>query len=342
MALRGLLVSLLGTLVVVCSGCGGRGGDGNSASMPAAQRTPEMQIVAMASQPVMGRGATGTWDSVDVLNPSVIQFQGKLLDYYSGYDGAVWRTGLATSTDNGLTWTKTPSPVLDLGQWDTKYIAANGAGIVVNGQMYHYFHGEGSDGHQKIGLATSADGQSFTMRPDPVLSVGQPGAWDDLHVADPYVIRVGSQYWMYYLAVSHDYRFNMGRATSSDGLTWQKEASPIFGAGAKGDFDEDGVGEAAVVYQAPYYYMIYVGADAANRRSLGWASSTDGKTWTKRGQLIPDSMRQPWDSQVICDPTILPTGTADGTYYVWFGGGDVPNSAQNIHGQIGRTTVKLN
>ena len=34
------------------------------------------------------------WDSVDVLNPSVVEFNGELYNYYSGWDGQVWRTGM--------------------------------------------------------------------------------------------------------------------------------------------------------------------------------------------------------------------------------------------------------
>ena len=37
------------------------------------------------------------WDSEDVLNPSVVEYQGTFFNYYSGRNGNVWRTGLAVS-----------------------------------------------------------------------------------------------------------------------------------------------------------------------------------------------------------------------------------------------------
>ena len=56
--------------------------------------------------PIVTRGAAGSWDSVDALNPSIVVLQrGKLLNVYSGYDGKTWHTGIAESSDS-ITWTK--------------------------------------------------------------------------------------------------------------------------------------------------------------------------------------------------------------------------------------------
>jgi hypothetical protein len=41
---------------------------------------------------------------------------------------------------------------------------------------------------------------------------------------------------------------------------------------------------------------------------------------------------QPWDSKVVCDPTVE---VAAGVIRVWFGGGDVASPDENLHGQIG-------
>src|SRR5260370_1533543 len=44
-------------------------------------------------------------DSSDVLNPSVVRFQGAYWNFYSEFDGRTWHTAAATSPD-GLAWTK--------------------------------------------------------------------------------------------------------------------------------------------------------------------------------------------------------------------------------------------
>lgn len=221
-------------LLFVLAGCG-----------KLSSNAPSIDVVSIDPAPVTGRGPVGSWDSSDVLNPSVVEFGGKLVDYYSGYDGTIWRTGYASSNDNGLTWSKRSKPVLDLGEWDTKYIAANGSAITVGGKVYYYFHGKSSDDHHQIGLAISSDSTTFNMLPKPVVTNGPAGAWDDLLVADPFVVQVGSQYWIYYMAASHDFKFNMGRAVSSDGLTFIKDKEPFLGSGKPGDFDEDGAGSPA-------------------------------------------------------------------------------------------------
>jgi len=325
-------------------GCGGSSG-ANPAPVARSNLTPTaaLSITAFESSPVLSRGVAGAWDSFDVLNPSVIQWNGALYNYYSGYDGSVWRTGLAVSNDGGLTWRKNSKPVLDLGGWDSQYIAANGSAIVFNGKVYYYYHGVDSKGLSKIGLATSTDGVTFTALPDPVLDVGASGSWDDTAVADPYVVQFDNTLYMYFLGMNNAYKQLLGVATSTDGIIWTKQPAPLLPPGDPNDFDAHGQGEPAVVYQAPLYYMLYTGRAADEVRDLGWAISKDRINWTKQSQgIVPPLLRQAWDSKVICDPTILPTGNDDGTFYVWFGGGDKPEPAQGLDGQIGRYTMKLN
>ncbi len=55
--------------------------------------------------PVLGPGEPGAWDSVDVLNPSLVRQNGSWLNFYSGFDGTSWHTGLAVSED-GKNWEK--------------------------------------------------------------------------------------------------------------------------------------------------------------------------------------------------------------------------------------------
>jgi len=90
-------------------------------------------------EPVLTRGEPGAWDAVDALNPSVVRHDGLLHNFYSGFDGRTWHTGLATSTD-GLRWEKhgkvlSPDP----HTWEGDYIAANGSALVVNDQFLYWY-----------------------------------------------------------------------------------------------------------------------------------------------------------------------------------------------------------
>jgi len=324
--------------------CGG-GGDGATqaaVTQKSSEPQPSLKVVAVEPNPVLQRGAPGSFDSDDVLNPDVVKFNGQLFNFYSGWDGSVWRNGVATSSD-GLTWTK-GAPVLapNTGGWSTQYIAANSGSVVFNGKILTYFHGQ-TPNSIAIGLAESADGSTFTQHPTPVIE-GVAGQFDAGAAADPYVIQVGSQLFMYYLGDDGKGKQTIGLARSSDGVNWTRDGASLMPLGGPGSFDERAHGEPAVTYAAPFYYMVFVGMDAQQNRSLGWASSLDGVHWTKQSTapLFTDAMKQPWFSKLMCDPTILPTGKDDGTFYVWFGGGDVVAGSENLHGQIGRFTIKLN
>lgn len=298
----------------------------------------------MHQGPVLARGAAGTWDDVDLLNPSVVKFKGKLFNYYSAYDGALWRTGVATS-DDGITWTKYENnPVLEPSTdgWDTQYIAANGSALLWRDKIFYFFHGMNDQGKHAIGLATSEDGFNFTKEPYPVLEPGLPGAWDSMGVADPYVVRDGDGLSLYFLGQNEQSTQRIGIAQSSDGRTWAKHiANPILDAGAAGTFDENGIGEPSIAYHAPYYYLIYTGRDADENRNIGYALSSDGVHFRKISTdgLLNATQRGEWASHVVCDTTLLPRG--DGTFDVWFGGGDMPEPAENLHGQVGYLRLNL-
>ncbi|WP_322924136.1 hypothetical protein [Paenibacillus campi] len=296
------------------------------------------------AQPVLQRGAKGTWDSVDVLNPSVFKKDGIFYNYYSGYDGKVWRTGLATSAD-GINWTKYKgNPVLDLNKngWDSTYIAANGSAFEFNGKIYYWYQGN-QDGKAAIGLAISDDGHTFTKQNAPVLEVGSEHTWDSDGVADPYVIKHGDYLYLYYLGMNEMKVQRLGVARSKDGIHWDKLSSnPILDVGAAGTFDENGLGEPSVVYYAPYFYMIYTGRNASETRDVGLAISSDGINWRKMDTagLFPNRAPGSWDQYVICDTTLW-LDSPTNKLYAWYGGGNKQEPAQNLNGNIGLFTVNI-
>ena len=85
----------------------------------------------------------------------------------------------------------------------------------------------------------------------------------------------------------------IGRATSSDGLTWTKRTDPVLGLGTAGSFDDDQVAEPRVFAVAGGYRMYYTGRQAGTTtNALGMATSADGITWTRASQNpILDSSR---------------------------------------------------
>jgi predicted GH43/DUF377 family glycosyl hydrolase len=277
--------------------------------------------------PVFGRGET--WDSGDVLNPSVVRAGSGLLNFYSGFDGKTWRTGIARS-DDGIRWTGrglllSPDP----HTWEGSYIAANGA-AVADGSRIGYWYQAGRRGLPSIGLARVENGRAVKERA-PVLDPGPYMSWDERGAADPDVLRIGPDFYMYYLGQDRARRQRLGVARSADGIHWQKlRSNPILEAGGAGSFDENGLGEPAVWQARGFYWMLYTGRNAAENRRLGLARSVDGVHWQKLPGVFAGT--EAWDSKVMCDPSVLADGD---TVRVWFGGGDVASPDENLHGQIG-------
>jgi hypothetical protein len=121
----------------------------------------------------------------------------------------------------------------------------------------------------RIGHAWSLDGRQWTRLPSPVLDLGTPGAFDDLWVAVPAVIRHGGLYEMWYSAVSAvDLAANdtidtlrIGYATSADGINWDKYAgNPVlstFSPPYRPAVDSAGPWAPDVVYDGTRYHMWY-------------------------------------------------------------------------------------
>ena len=294
------------------------------------------------TQPVL-YAEQNTWECVDVLNPSVIRWNDAYYNYYSGFDGITWRTGLAMSED-GVHWVQSEeNPILDVREdgWDASYIAANGSAILYNDKVYYYYQGleQGSDS-SAIGLAISSDGVHFEQRETLPVFKGMED-WECAGVADPYVISFRGRLYMYYLGMDAMGIQRIGVACSDDGVNWTAyKNNPIMDIGIRGAFDEKGLGEPSVIYKAPYFYMLYTGRNAAEQRNIGMAVSLDGVAWVKlHDEGIADLSKNTWNNQVICDTTLLEKENGD--FWVWYGGGNVPSPAENLNGMIGCLTMRL-
>lgn len=257
-------------------------------------------------EPVLTRGPAGSWDSGDVLNPSVVRDGEIYRNFYSGYDGKTWRTGEAVSED-GILWRKK----------GLRSSAANGSAVMFRGRLCYY--------------GQAGEPVRIELDSKPVLEPGPYGSWDERGVADPYVMEAGGKLYLYYLGMDRARRQRIGVAMSTDGVHWVKlRANPIVELGGYGAFDENGLGEPAVWAANGFYWMLYTGRSRTERRKLALARSTDGVRWEKLPGTIAGE--QPWDQEVICDPTVIVEG---GRIRVWFGGGDRASPDQNLNGQIG-------
>lgn len=76
-----------------------------------------------------------------------------------------------------------------------------------------------SDSSPKLFTADGVEWQKY--QGNPVLSVGDPGTWDDATVYHPKIAFDGRKYFMWYAGSDGNY-VKGGLGTSEDGIVWEK------------------------------------------------------------------------------------------------------------------------
>ena len=152
--------------------------------------------------PVLGPGPPGTFDDDQVLWPSVVKEDDLYHMYYVGMTWAPWgfAIGHAVSSD-GTSWERGDEPVLSHGgPGEFDEFLVNSMAVLPDGGRFNMWY-SGSDGETlRIGFASSPDGLVWTKDDErnPVLDLGSPGAWDDLNVHQPLVLKVPGFLKMWY------------------------------------------------------------------------------------------------------------------------------------------------
>jgi beta-fructofuranosidase len=140
----------------------------------------------------------------------------------------------------------------------------------------------------------------------------------------------GRQYHLFFLHApkslgdpdARHYHASIGHAVSTDLATWTR-LDDALSHGRPGDFDELATWTGSVT-QGPdgTWFMVYTGArlvEGQNVQSIGYATSPDLCTWTKRGQIASADARwyeqladKGWHDEAFRDPWILRDPAGDG------------------------------
>lgn len=238
------------------------------------------------NNPVIGNGASGSWNETGVVASSAILDGATYKIWGEGLDGAsVRKFGLWTSA-NGNTWTGSASnPIFTTSgsSTDFDYSSIRSPWVIKDGATYKmWYSGKGSDGRWRIGYATSADGVSWTRgnSGNPVLDRGNIAKFDGGGVAHPSVIKDGQTFRMWYAGVIEATGYwQIGYATSADGTSWtrQNNSNPVVGFGKKGGYTENGATFPRVVKDGSMYHMWFMGV---SKKEMGYAWSSNGIMWS--------------------------------------------------------------
>ena len=161
----------------------------------------------------------------------------------------------------------------------------------------------------KIYRLISTNGKNWSLSPSSAVfeKSADPTAWDRKSTETPAVIYFKNQYYLFYTAypitLSDPTSYNVGYATSSDGITWTRQTPrliPTNPAGAPDlNFMQYVVGEPApVVFNNKIY--LYFTAEGAHLSvgttlfTIGLVTSDDGISWsTPQMVLAPDQTLYP-------------------------------------------------
>lgn len=171
-----------------------------------------------------------TWEGDYIsANGALLYAQNGWMYFYQA--GNPPRIGLARSAD-GKTWSRHPAPVLDFGprgSWDERAVADPYV-LLEGDQLYLYYLGEDRARRQRLCLARSRDGVSWTkLRSGPVLEPGEPGSIDENGLGEPAVFRSHGSYWMIFTGRARNEVRRMGIARSQDGVRWERSPLVIEG-----------------------------------------------------------------------------------------------------------------
>jgi len=160
----------------------------------------------------------------------------------------------------------------------------------------------------------------------PVLTPPAALSVDGYGVGGMCVVRTDTEYVMWYTGVPENgFVKTISRATSPDGATWTKDATPVLSLGDAGAFDSRQLGKPWVIYDpantaAPY--RMWYSAEGDYGGSIGYATSADGIAWTKTGEVLPPGPRNAPDSYSAAQPSVV---IDNGVYRMWYTASDSNN-----------------
>lgn len=254
-----------------------------SAALP-----PNMSWVKYASNPVVNN--TQCYSADHVKPAFVFESSNNYKMYISprGVQALPPDIYLLTTSNGGLNWScaNGSAPVLSRGAsgaWDDTRVEF--ASVLKEGPTDYkmWYSGRNSSAVWGIGYAFSTDGIAWTKYGgNPVLTGGAFGAWDSLRAIEPTVIKVGSNYHMWYTGEKVFPYSKIGHATAANPQgPWTKDAGNPVVAGTPNTWDANQVYSPYVVPNPDGSYEMFYSGENGDRWLTGHANGTlSGSTWT--------------------------------------------------------------
>ncbi|MEM9202764.1 MAG: hypothetical protein AAGC53_13950 [Actinomycetota bacterium] len=237
------------------------------------------QAPVVASSPSLDLGGRGAFDDSGVAYPCLVESDGDLLLFYTG-----WRQTVTTPFENDLGRAclgrdgrferVSRGPILP--RTDADHLGIGSTWVRREADRWHmwytsFFSWEaglsGCEHSYGIKYAWSTDG--LTWQRDDELCIG-PSSNEDLSICRPTVWFDGSTYHMWFCHRGAAYR--IGYASSTDGVMWDRDdAASGLELGAEGSWDDEAQCYPCVFERDGEVYLLYAGNDYG-RGGLGLAT----------------------------------------------------------------------
>jgi hypothetical protein len=171
-------------------------------------------------------------------------------------------------------------------------------------------------------------GGPWVADPEPVLLLGESGAWDDLALDFPAVVPMGGGYLMLYGGIDGTETTSIGVAISDDGITWHKDPEPALVADSCGKPGARYAAQPRLIAGQDGYLLLF-----DQDRETHLATSPDGHAWTCAG---PEPLLVATDvpggqgihtiaaTEVEGEVSVLIESLIDGGSELWLGKLEVP------------------
>jgi predicted GH43/DUF377 family glycosyl hydrolase len=123
----------------------------------------------------------------------------------------------------------------------------------------------------------------------------------------------------YRMWVSWRPKASVALVESRDGLRWSGPPRIVLGPNKETGWEDD-INRPIVLKRDDGYHLWYTG-QASGRSAIGYATSPDGLTWTRRSEEPVLRADQPWEKvAVMCPHVVWDEGLR--VYRMWYSGGD--------------------
>jgi predicted GH43/DUF377 family glycosyl hydrolase len=226
--------------------------------------------------------------------------------WYSGHDGSVARILHAVQRP-GRSWERLGTAV-DLGlagRSDSYAVESPSVVATASGYLMAYAGSDGTD--TRLHLAASADGTAWK----PLGTILPADEHDAVAATDPWLLKRGTDWWLFYSGYDGPGRASILAAVSGSGTAWERVGSVLEPAAG-----ELGVSEPSVLAIRRRFVMFFV-SNAGLRSTIQMATSADGLTWHRQGNVLPGSGDE---ADLLSERSPCALRLQDHTLQLWFAG----------------------